>query len=118
MTTLHLARGVLVAVAVGATFVTVAVGFVAGYRPRLVDRLILLDLGAVAGAVVVGALLLVTGERPADPLHFLYAVVALLAFPVARYFGRSGTSRRRTTIMAIGCLVAAGVVARLFMTGA
>lgn len=117
MTTIHLGLAVALAATVALTLLAVLPGLAAAYRVRLVDRLLLADLAAALAAAVIGVLLLVTGSRPADPLHFLYAAVALGALPTARYLARTGTERRRAAIMAIGCLVMAGVVVRLFMTG-
>jgi hypothetical protein len=87
-----------------------------------VDRAVLVVLGGVLSAGLVGAVLLVTGSRPADPLHFVYGPAALLALPIAIWVGargtRAGSSRvRRDAWTAGGGLVLLGIVLRLFATG-
>jgi hypothetical protein len=87
-----------------------------------VDRAVLAVLGGVFAAGLVGAILLVTGSRPADPLHYLYGPAALIVLPVAIWIGtratRSGSSRgRRDVWTAVGGLALLGIVLRLFATG-
>ena len=87
-----------------------------------VDRAVLAVLGGVFAAGLVGAVLLVTGSRPADPLHYLYGPAALIALPVAIWIGAratpAGSSRvRRDVWTAAGGLVLLGIVLRLFATG-
>ena len=87
-----------------------------------VDRAVLAVLGSVLAADLIGALLLVAGSRPADPLHFVYGAAALIALPVAIWVGalgaRVGSSRvRRDAWTAGGGLVLLGIVLRLFATG-
>jgi hypothetical protein len=87
-----------------------------------VDRAVLVVLGSAHAAGLVGAVLFVTGSRPADPLHFVYGPAALLALPVAIWVGARGThggsSRvRRDVWTAGGGLVVLGIVLRLFATG-
>ena len=84
---------------------------------RLTDRLILAALVAVAVAIASGLLLLVTGHSPTDPLHLLYAVVALAALPVARFAVPSVRSERRGWIVAGGGLILIGLMVRLLQTG-
>ena len=79
-------------------------------------------LGSVFTAGLIGAILLATGSRPADPLHYLYGPAALIALPVAIWIGaratRAGPSRvRRDTWTAVGGLALLGIVLRLFATG-
>lgn len=64
-----------------------------------------------------GALLLLTGARPGEGLHLLYAVIALTIIPLARSFlGR--TSERSTAVLLLVAFVALGaVIYRLFTTG-
>jgi hypothetical protein len=112
----QLAAFVVLAVALGVVVVGAAAAFGA-WRPRLADRLILVSLVAVAVAIVTGGVLGLIGARVGDPLHFLYAVAALLVPPVARYLGRMGTPRRRGLAVAVGGLVLAALWLRLSMTG-
>ena len=87
-----------------------------------VDRAVLAVLGSVLAAGLIGAVLLITGSRPADPLHFLYGPAALIALPVAIGVGARrtppGSSRvRRDVWTAGGGVVLLGIVLRLFATG-
>jgi hypothetical protein len=58
---------------------------------------------------------LLTGGHPNDPLHLLYAVVALLVLPLARFWGR--LEHHRALVLGVGGLVLAALVLRLFQTG-
>jgi peptidoglycan/LPS O-acetylase OafA/YrhL len=90
----------------------------AAQRPaaRWIDRLILATLGAVALAVLAGLGVWVSQGAPTDPLHLVYGALALIVLPVARYLGRVGSIRRRSGSVAVGCLVMAGVLYRLWTT--
>lgn len=76
---------------------------------------------AVESLIIVGAasgvLLLLTGARPAEGLHLLYAVIALTIIPLGRSFlGR--TSDRRAAVLLLVVFIALGAVTyRLFTTG-
>lgn len=76
---------------------------------------------ALVSLIIVGAasgvLLLLTGARPAEGLHLLYAFVAVTIIPLARSFlGR--TSDRRTAVLLLVAFVVLGAVTyRLFTTG-
>ena len=127
--TLHVILAVVAAAAALAVVVSAAWSAAAGRRSggsrdhrSAVDRAVLVVLGGVLAADVIGAALLATGARPADPLHFLYGATALLALPVAIWVGaqraRPGASRvRRDAWTAIGGLALLGIVLRLFATG-
>ena len=87
-----------------------------------VDRAVLAVLGSTLAAALIGTVLLVTGSRPADPLHYVYGPAALIALPVAIWVGAratpAGSSRvRRDVWTAGGGLVLLGIVLRLFATG-
>jgi hypothetical protein len=84
---------------------------------RLLDRGILVQLGTLAIAALSGLAFPATGTLPRDPLHFLYAVVALLVAPGVRYATRGGDARRMGRWQIFGAAVALGAVLRLFMTG-
>ena len=110
----HLAAP-LVAAAALVLLVTVVVG-AARHRPvRFAsDRAILLALGLVSLGILSGLVTLVAGGAPADPLHFVYAVVALAVLPVVRFWDR--LARRRALALAIGAVVLAALMLRLFQT--
>jgi hypothetical protein len=69
----------------------------------------------VTGAGGLG--LLVGGGRPKEILHFVYAIVALGALPVANSLSRHMSPRRQGIVSVVGAAVALVVVARLFGTG-
>jgi hypothetical protein len=79
------------------------------------DRVILVALALVGLGIASGLLVLLAGSRPADPLHFLYAGVALAVLPVARFWGR--LERYRAPALGIAGIVLAALVLRLFQTG-
>jgi hypothetical protein len=127
--TLHV---ILAVVATAASLVVIASAIwsaVAGRRSAgrrdhrsAVDRAVLAVLGCVLTAGLIGGVLLVTGSRPVDPLHFVYGPAALIALPVAIWVGaggtRAGSSRvRRDVWTAGGGLVLLGIALRLFATG-
>lgn len=64
-----------------------------------------------------GVLLLITGGTPSDPLHLLYAAIALAIIPLARsFFGRL-SGRREGIVLLSAFAVIGAVVYRLFTTG-
>ncbi len=116
ITTAHHLIALLVAAAGLGLAVVVALGAGRRQSGRLAaDRVILAALALVAVGVVTGLVVLLTGGRPNDPLHLLYAVVALLVLPVARFWGRLG--RHRTLALGVGGVLLAALVVRLFQTG-
>lgn len=72
---------------------------------------------ALVVTVAGGLGLLAGGGRPREILHFVYAIVALGAVPVADSMARRAGPRQRGIASLIGALVALVVVARLFQTG-
>jgi hypothetical protein len=89
----------------------------------LVDRMVLTVLVLVALNGAIGLLLVWSGSRPADPLHWLYGPAALLTLPLAVLLARwrgheGGPSRlRRDAWMVVGAIALVGIAARLFATG-
>lgn len=79
------------------------------------DRAILLALAVVALGILSGLLVFLGGGAPADPLHFVYAVVALAILPAIRFWDR--LARHRSAALGIGALLLAGLALRLFQTG-
>lgn len=84
--------------------------------PRLLDRLILALEGTVGLAIAVGLGQVVAGQRPADGLHLLYALVALIAMPIGRSW-RGLARGPRVVPLALAGVVVAGVLVRLLQTG-
>lgn len=118
LTTIHLWLFVATLVC-GVALLAVCLAGIARRRfsTLIIDRLILLTLGALALTSLIGPPLLLSGEQPPDRLHFLYAGLAWVALPVGRYVARSGEARRRGIALAIGAAVLLGACLRLYMTG-
>ena len=83
----------------------------------LTDRLQALLLVLIGVTIAGGLGLLVGGSRPRETLHFVYAILAFAALPVAATLARGASPRTRGVVSLIGALVALVVVARLFGTG-
>jgi hypothetical protein len=114
--TIHLVTALLVAASAVAVVAVAVVGRVARRDVRFaLDRAILAGLLLTAIGIALGLVILATGGRPADPLHLLYAVVALAILPVARFWDR--LAGHRLLSVGIGGLILAGLVVRLFQTG-
>ena len=115
-----LAVGAAIA-AVLATLAGAAMGAgLAGGRRWLVlaDRLILALLVLVAVALALGPVLVLgRGAGPSDPLHLVYAGVALLAMPVLRLEAMRRQSARVGWWGCAGGLVTLGALLRLWATG-
>jgi hypothetical protein len=118
MTSVHVALAWLtVAATIGLLVVSVS-GAISGRPSRTwIDRFVLVQLVAAGAALVVGLVVAATASPPADPLHFVYALVVVTTLPIARYLthGRSDTSLARW--MAVAILVVMGGLLRSFMTG-
>lgn len=116
ITNAHHLAAPLVAIAALVLVVVVAVGAVRRRPVRLAsDRAILLALALVALGIVSGLIVLATGGSPADPLHFVYALVALAVLPAVRFWDR--LERHRALALGIGAVLLAGLALRLFQTG-
>lgn len=101
-----------------------AVGLEGGWRAvrrvppgRLASQLEAITLVALVVAIAGGLGLFVGGGRPAEPLHFVYAVVALGILPLADSLSRRAEPRTRGLATVIGALVVLVVILRLFATG-
>ncbi len=113
---LHLVLAIVVAASGLALAVVIVLGHVVGRPFRSGrDRVILVAIGATAASIVLGLVLLATGPGPADPLHFLYAVVALVVLPAIRFWDR--LAARRGLWLGVGGVVLALLAVRLFQTG-
>jgi hypothetical protein len=131
MTTAHHVAGwavvaVTVALLVGAIWSWLASRRSDGRRDHrfAVDRLVLVVVAAVGVAVLQGLLVVASGSRPGEPLHILYAVLALVALPAAWTLGgRPGAGagsagrRRRDAWVVVAAVVMLGIELRLFLTG-
>jgi hypothetical protein len=114
--TLHVLVALLVAVSGALVTLTVVAGAALHREARFaIDRAILAGQALVVVGIVLGLVILVTGGRPADPLHLLYAAVALIVLPFARFWHR--LAGRRALAVGAGGIVLAALVLRLFQTG-
>ena len=113
------AHRILAALVVAGAAIVLLVVIVAGVTRRplrfALDRAILASWVIVAAGVATGLVILATGGRPADPLHLLYAAVALLVVPVARFWRR--LSGVRALAVGVGASLLGVLVLRLFQTG-
>ena len=89
-------------------------GSAPGLAASRLDSLVLLLLGLTIAA---GLGLLVGGARPRELLHFVYAVVAIGAMPIAASFTGSWQPRSRAIAALVAALIALVVIVRLFATG-
>jgi hypothetical protein len=97
-------------------------GIARGRAMRLwLDRAVLALLVVVAANVALGGLVAILGAGgragPADPLHFVYAVVALLVVPVLRLEAMRRRSARVGWWVCAGAIVTLGALLRLWATG-
>jgi len=113
----HYTFAALSAVAVAGALALSGIGSLTGRSPQpWLDRMILTQLVLVVCAVVTGLLGPVGGRWPGDPLHFLYAALALAMLPFARYLGR-GSEHSTVRWVLVGGVVQIGLFVRLWMTG-
>jgi heme A synthase len=113
----HRLIGWLVAAAALAVAVIAVIGWARPpLRRHLLDWAVLAAIALVALDALVGAVVVLSGARPADGLHFLYAALALAILPAARFWG--GRARGpRASLLAIAGMVLLGFTLRLFQTG-
>ena len=87
----------------------------AGAAAERTRTAVLFLVGMTAAA---GLALIVTGHRPREWLHLLYAVLAFALVPIADTAATSLTSERGRALARLGGgVVALVVITRLFMTG-
>jgi hypothetical protein len=72
---------------------------------------------AVALQAVAGSILALGGNRPAEPWHFVFGPVTLLALPAAMLAGRGRSPRTESLIVVAGWLVTFGLSLRAVGTG-
>ena len=84
---------------------------------RLAARIfesVLLLLGVTAAS---GLGMFLGGAHPHEQLHFLYALLAFAAVPVAGALAGSARPRGRALVTGAGALIGLVLIVRLFMTG-
>jgi hypothetical protein len=112
----HAWFAVLAAIPAAAILAFLVVARIRGGSAKLaIDRAVLAAEVAILLAVATGLLRLLGGATP-DPLHFLYAALALWALPVARAW-RGFASGPRTAAMALGGIALLAFLLRLAQTG-
>jgi hypothetical protein len=84
---------------------------------RWLDRLVLALLVALLGATVLGPGIVIGVRPPTDPLHFLYAGIALGTVPVLRFVAHERRSDRLGGWLAVGGIITLGALLRLWATG-
>jgi hypothetical protein len=92
-------------------------GLGAVHGRRWLDRLLIVLLILLGVALVLGPGIVVGLRPPSDPLHYVYAVLAVAALPAGRYVaGRRGSSRIGWWVAAGGIITLAALY-RLWVTG-
>ncbi len=81
------------------------------------DRLVLLLVAGVLVAVLLGPPVFIGVRPPSDPLHFLYAALALGSVPALRFVAHRRRSARLGGWLAVGGLITLGTLLRLWATG-
>ena len=66
---------------------------------------------------ILGLVLLVTGHRPHDALHYLYGVIAVVTLPTAYFLSDNGTTKRDSFVFSLAAVFLVGVALRGAMTG-
>jgi hypothetical protein len=118
MTLVHMLLAYVTLGGAGLVLIAAVLGLAAPQRLRVwLDRAILAALIALAISLLSGLPLIVLAGGPADPLHFLYALVAPAVGAGARYLGHNVDVRRRAIYMTVAAIALLGVVYRLFATG-
>lgn len=69
------------------------------------------------GQGVLGILLLLTGERPADILHLLYGVLVALTLPAVYVYTNGRTTRNENALYALASFFIFGLALRAITTG-
>jgi hypothetical protein len=82
------------------------------------DRLVVVLFVTLVAVVLLGPGIVVGIGGPADPLHFVYAAVALVAVPLLRFLAARRESAGAGWWMAAGGLVTLGMLYLLWQSGA
>lgn len=84
---------------------------------RLLDGLVIALLVVLLLGTMLGPLVVITTAPPRDPLHLLYAGVALVAAPITRFEAARRRVARTGWWLGLGGLVTLGALLRLWVTG-
>jgi hypothetical protein len=85
---------------------------------RLLDRLVIAVVVLLGIAAFLGPLLLIAVRPPTDMLHLLYAVLAIVAMPLARLESMRRRSTHAGWWIAAGGVITLAALVRLWATGA
>ncbi len=88
-------------------------GVSGSYRGTLVVGEMMLVLQGVFGITLV-----LSGYRPAQPLHFLYGGLSVFVLPILMQYARVRPEHQRPLIYGLGALFIMGLAIRAMMTGA
>jgi hypothetical protein len=106
---------VLIVAVAGALLALIAV-----WRPQLwpaVAAFLRLELAAVVVQVIIGLVLVATGDRPQDALHWVYGAATLLSLPVTLFVGRSRGARQEVVWVTGGAVATMLLAFRAVTTG-
>lgn len=67
--------------------------------------------------IVVGLVMLATGDEPGESLHFLYAGLALVALPAASSFAFEAPPKARAGVLGAAGILILAMIWRLWVTG-
>ena len=124
MDSIQFLHGLLSRALVLFTVIAGVYGLVEYYRKQIVSPsywgiIVVGNLAAVAQGVL-GLTLALAGKQPAQWVHILYGVVALLWIPIINYFNgqfnKHEHNRRETLIVALVSLFQAGIAIRAITT--
>jgi heme A synthase len=102
---IHDRLGVIVTIVAAVGALAAVVGLLRPAIMPMVRVYLRLSVALVALQVVIGIVLVATGSRPAQGLHWFYGVATLLALPLAMWIG-SRLSRREEPLWVMGGAVA------------
>jgi hypothetical protein len=84
---------------------------------RSLDRLAVVLFALLLGSLLLGPAIAIGVGGPADPQHFLFAAVAMLAVPAFRWIAARRGPARVGWWMAAGAVVTLAALLRLWATG-
>ena len=116
MGSLHAAGGTVVAVVSAGIGLIAAIAALRG-GSGWIDRLRVGLLGLIGLQILAGLIVLAMGSRPAEGLHFLYALAAFAILPLAGTFGAEAPARPRAWILVAACALLTLLAWRLASTG-
>jgi hypothetical protein len=113
---LLVAQLALVVTVVGAAW-TVGLALTRRSAGSMTYGLLLWVILAIGAAGLIGVVMALATAPPSDPLHVLYGLLAAGALPLTALVARDRPPRQRAAVLAIGMVVLAVLVVRLFQTG-